>query len=227
MILVLYYANESKESQEALRKDAENIKKKVDARGKNPQGKETKIVEQGDFEAYALSEDAQWEYKIHIVAHGNQAQVGNFNGEGLGQFLLKALRKLKKVKQITVHSCCAAARHPSHPNSLDHIFTYQLASYLLENLTGRYIEVRGSVGEAYTASDGRNWVLQKDQKLPAEKPSNLHHEQQMVREIMRQDRGAARPVFAIQNGELFVAQRHAGELDIKKKIVGGQLVNPY
>jgi hypothetical protein len=216
MILVLYYEGESPQSQKDLMTDADNIKKKVDAGGKLPTGKEAVILTEDKFVAYMDSEGSKWETKIHVVAHGNQQVVGHFNGQGLGEFLLPSLKKRQNVNKITLHSCNARAFLPGHGMDFSHVLAFQLASYLNENLpSGRYIEIRGSVGESYTASDGRNWVLNRGEHLPEEKPNNVEREQQMITRIMRQDRAAARPIFALQNGQIIAAQRAKGNLVVK------------
>jgi hypothetical protein len=223
MILVLYYEGESKDSQEALLKDAANIKKKIDKSGKLPQGKETRILTETEFQAYMDSEASKWETKIHVVAHGNQQVVGHFNGQGLGEFLEPSLQKRQNITKITLHSCNARAFHPEHYMDFNYVLAYQLASYLNGKLPkSRFIEIRGSVGESYTDSEGRNWVLDQGQELPKEKPANVDREKQMIKEIMRQDRATARPIFALQNGQILAAQRKDKQLVFKGIVVGGK-----
>jgi hypothetical protein len=207
MILVLHFVGEQPDSQKALWQDAENIKKKIDAKGKLPEEKETQILTEEEFKAYMDSEASKWEEKIHIVAHGNQEVVGHYNGEALGKFLEPYLKKRQNIKKITLLSCNAASFHPKHAQDFNHVLAYQLASYLNGVLpAGRYLEIRGSVGESYTDSGGRNWVVKPGEELPKDKPANLDREQQMIGRIMIKNRGIARPVFALQGGTVYAAQ---------------------
>jgi len=190
VILVLNYQGESQKSKQDIVTEAKAIETKLKAKGY-----EVKLHEkQLDFQIWmndnALSKGLT---KIHIVAHGNQAQCGNYNGASLADYIQRYIKGKRELSAITIHSCMSASVHPG----TGQIFVEQFAARLLTHLKGnhsQYIVVRGSDGESYTDSTGRNWVLKDGVEIPK---YNSRERELVFLNNQTQDRGTARPQYAI------------------------------
>lgn len=197
-ILILSYEGETPDSKKKIVLEAQAIEKKLKDKGYEV----TLHKQQSDFQEWMNDPvKSKGLNKIHIVAHGNQAQCGNYNGAGLADYIRAYIKGKYDLEAITIHSCMSATPHPT----TEKIFIEQFAAKLLTHLKGdfsKYIVVRGSDGESYTDSTGRNWVLKEGVTIPDYRTRD--------REIgflknNTKDRATARPMFAIKNTESYKA----------------------
>jgi hypothetical protein len=191
MILVLEYEGETKKSKEDILMDAENINKKL--------GGDQKICRlEDEFREYMKSPSSKDEVKLHIVCHGNEQVVGNYNAAALGNFLWESgLKTRSKIKKITLQSCDSGVeRVRPDNNSWTPSLAWQLASYFSSKPAAAGMIVRGSDGHTITDSEGHNWVL--IQELPR-KPRTRQDEINLLTQYTR-PRATARPKFAAIKG---------------------------
>ncbi|WP_439579523.1 C80 family cysteine peptidase [Elioraea sp.] len=220
MIVVVNYEGESADSRSKLIKDAENIKAKIDRKkgaatntaqpakkghGKaGPKGKDTAEASapgeklcrtEDELTAYLATPASKEETKLHVVAHGNQQQVGHYNAQGLANWLGPVVKSHPKLAKITLHACFSAMGETDEER-----LVHQFASALQPHIPpGRTVVVRGSAGESATDSDGHNWVLKPGFSLADQKdPKTKQAEAEMYNRI-GQDRQTARPKYAIKN----------------------------
>lgn len=240
MILILNYEGESASSKAKLRKDAINLRDKLAGRNKSTMLCET----EEQLRAYLKTPESKSEEKIHIVAHGNQEQVGPFvdpegltgmlalravtgrdpdstTGAGkLAQFLVESgLGTRPNIKRITLHSCHAASAHPKRTDKKEAVFAFMLLNSMVRWLSRSkvnvdYFQVRAPVGETYTSADGRTWVIRSGMALDPVPPRTLEAELQMIARIM-QERDVARPIF--------IADRSAKQVMMKNGKDGREL----
>jgi hypothetical protein len=194
-IVVLDYEGDTDESMSKLRIEASNIAKRLEGKGRKVYLNKT----QQEFETCMKSPDSKGIVKIHIVAHGNQEQCGNFNPIRLADWLRFRIKDKPALKYITIHSCCSGSVHPTS----NLIFVQQFASHLLSHMSGRaadhyggYLVVRGSDGESYTDSEGHNWVLKDGTTIPKYK---TRERESVFLNANTKPRNTARPKFAISN----------------------------
>jgi hypothetical protein len=192
VILILAYDGETNESRAKIVTEAKAIETKLQERGYDVTLHQT----QRAFEEWMTKGTAGKKLnKIHIVAHGNYEQCGNYNAAGLADYICAYIKGQTNLKAITIHSCMSASVY--QPTQA--IFIQQFASRLLELLGGgnfsKYIVVRGSDGESYTDSTGRNWVL-KDGVKPVYR--TREGEEEFLKNSTK-DRNTARPKYAISN----------------------------
>jgi hypothetical protein len=200
-IVVLDYEGDAKESRDKLRIEARNVERKLTTARRKVTLSET----QEAFEAYMKTPESKGVVKIHIIAHGNQEQCGNFNPTRLADWLRFRIKDKPSVRFITIHSCFSGTPHPTN----EKIFVEQFASHLLSHMSGgeaghysNQIVVRGSDGESYTDSEGHNWVLKEGTHIPKYK---TREGEQTFLEKNTQPRASARPKFAIKVGPGFKA----------------------
>jgi hypothetical protein len=133
--------------------------------------------------------------KIHIVAHGNQNQVGHFNVGPLADFLAPLLLNKGLLQSIVVNSCMSGSEGPNSETP----FVSQLAAGLatkLKNTQLTKLIVRGSDGESFTDSDGHNWALQAG--IKPEYKDNKESEAAFVKDRANvKDPTLARPKYSI------------------------------
>jgi hypothetical protein len=192
VILTLNYEGETRQSQAAIVTEAKAIKSKLERKGHTA----TLHTEQLAFQKWMTeSTESKGLNKIHIVAHGNQAQCGDYNAAGLADYIRAYIKGKRDLKAITIHSCMSAAEHPGTKE----IFVKQFASRLLTHLKddfAQYIVVRGSDGESYTDSTGRNWVLKDGVEIPNYRTREA---ELSFLDKNTKARGSARPKYAISN----------------------------
>jgi hypothetical protein len=189
-ILILGYEGQSPADAKKLRTEAEQIQRKLVGKAR--------VVTIADGEAeFGIEMNNNLNKtleKVHIVAHGNQAQIGNYNAMPLAELLAPLLTNKNKLTRITLHTCLSASEHPvSHE-----IFANQLASALgpkLKNTQITKLTVRGSEGKSFTDSDGHNWVLKDD--VEEIDPSKSKTAEKDWNEKNTKPRGTARPKFTI------------------------------
>jgi len=189
--LILEYEGETEDSRKKIVKEAENIETKLRGKGHEVTLHKT----QKEFHRWMLGTASKGLNKIHIVAHGNQAQCGDYNGAGLGNYIGQFIKGKRDLKAITIHSCMSASKHPQ----TNRIFVRQFASKLLTHMKAdfsEYIIVRGSDGESYTDSEGHNWVLKDGVEIPKYRDRDAEEE---FLENNTKPRGTARPKYAIHN----------------------------
>ena len=200
MIVVLEYHGESRASKKNIRQEAESIKTKVEEKTKK-YGKdwnEKLITTADELRAYLKDPASRREKKMHIVCHGNQAQVGNYNASALGEFLWGAgLKDRENIKKISLHSCDSGVEvvDPGN-NSWTPSLAWQLAAYFASKGRKRMF-VRGADGHSFTDSQGRNWVLMDGMEM--EKTPNRERELGFI-ERSTKPRRTARPRFVTEYG---------------------------
>lgn len=190
-ILILEYDGQGEDQKADILTEARNIRTKLLGKGREVTLHETKQA----FQTWMTGADSRHVAKIHIVAHGNQETCGNYNAGSLADFIRTYVVDKQDLKFITIHSCCAGEPHPD----TEAIFIQQFAARLLTHLKGgssQYIVVRGSDGESYTDSVGRNWVLKDGIKRIR------YHDRKGEKQWLKANtkpRASARPRFAITN----------------------------
>ncbi|WP_041598381.1 hypothetical protein [Hahella chejuensis] len=200
MILVFFYGDEPPESRQKLIKDAENIRDKLI---RNNKEYDANIVMQAQYLEYMQSTASKDDKKIHIVAHGNQVQVGDFKAQDLAKFLVvdtdsPILLRRKNIVKVTIHSCFSAAPHPDGVTKrFLESFTRYMAAYLPDVA---YMQFRGSNGESVTDSRGRNWVIDGRYTMSdIRKPRSVEDEDEINATYMK-PRDRARPKLLISMG---------------------------
>jgi hypothetical protein len=192
VIVILTYDGETEDSKRKIVTEAENIEGKLRGKGYDVTLKRT----QREFNAWMRDgPTSKGLNKIHIVAHGNQEQCGHYNAVGLADYIYRFIKGKRDLRAITIHSCKSASVHPR----TNAIFVEQFASKLLTHLKSdfsHYIVVRGSDGESYTDSTGRNWVLNDGVEIPEYRT----RERELVfLDNNTKPRNTARPRYAITN----------------------------
>jgi len=189
-ILILGYDGQSPADAKKLRTEAEQIQRKLVGKGRIvtiANGEAEFKVEMGNNLNKTLE-------KVHIVAHGNHAQVGDYNAMPLADLLAPLLTNKNKLTRITLHTCLSAYEDPVSGE----IFANQLASALgpkLKNTQITKLTVRGSQGKSFTDSDGHNWVLKDDVEEIDQSRSKAAEKVWNDKNTMA--RGTARPQFII------------------------------
>lgn len=189
-ILILGYDGQAPADAQKLRTEAEQIQRKLVGRARIvaiANGEDEFSVEMNNNLNKTLE-------KVHIVAHGNQAQIGNYNAMPLAELLTPLLTNKNKLTRITLHTCLSASEHPASGE----IFANQLASALIPKLRHTQITkltVRGSQGKSFTDSDGHNWVLKDDVEVIDPSKSKTAEKDWNTKNT--KDRGTARPKFTI------------------------------
>ncbi|GGF07521.1 hypothetical protein GCM10011611_11230 [Aliidongia dinghuensis] len=193
-ILVLDYDSETADSKARIQEEAGQIAKKVAGKA----GRTVRLCKGADEFAAAMSDPSNKTLKkIHVVAHGNQAQVGNYNAGPLADWLAPLITNKNNLEKITLHSCRSAAAHPTSGE----IFANQLAAALAPKLQKTQIKkltVRGADGDSFTDSDGHNWVLNEGVK--PEYRDTKSAEADFIKNNTV-DRASARPKFTISRGD--------------------------
>jgi hypothetical protein len=198
MILILEYEGEGEDSKNKISKDADILKKKLDTQAP---GHDERIIRTAEeLKAYFGQEASKAEEKIHVMAHGNTREVGNYNAAGLGEFLWKSgLSKRPKIKKITLHTCFSGTESVNPENrSWSPPLVWQLASYF--SAKGKdYIVVRGYDGESRTDSQGHGWALKTDANTDvlARPRAGEYARERALMEANSLERDTARPKWAV------------------------------
>lgn len=191
-ILVIDYEGQTAQQRQDLLTEAQNIANKLGEKGREVVLHES----QCSFQEWMNTAESRKLEKIIIVAHGNWETCGKYNAAPLADYIRSYIKGKMQLKSISILSCMAGAHNPDN----DQIFVEQFAARLLTHLKGEFscfIVVRGSDGESYTDSRGKNWVLNDNVKR-IHTPEDRNDEKRWLKKNTK-PREIARPKFAIYN----------------------------
>lgn len=176
MILILNRAKE--EDKEGLLNDANRIKDKIKEKHKYDEEiiSCTLPILSSLNDYLTKTERGRHEVKIHIICHGNSAEIGLTEPQELARLLWEnGIKEQKNIKYLVVHSCQSGLENekkinPDKPN----IPIRLMAVFFL----GKYREmyIKGSSGNEVTGSDGKAYILMPDSKWEAQKYKNRYKE---------------------------------------------------
>lgn len=191
-IFVTDYDGDTASSKANLRTEASQIAKKINGKA----GRKAAVCDGIDeFGALMNATANKTVTKIHLISHGNQEVVGNYNSDALAEAVAPLIQNKNSLSQITLHCCNSGSVHPTNFTILAQQFVSALSKYLTKTQITKLV-VRGSDGKSFTDSDGRNWVLKEGVDQPNYK-DNKSSEAAFVASNTQDRKGAARPKFMI------------------------------